>query len=152
MAEKMQPWMKAAIAVAGDDVLRDIVNDNRNPPRPAAPPSNVVPQGAGKVQTFDVGPAYRPIDPSLRQPPKEEAPAERSGWRDQQALKPPDGVALVDQLCDQQDLADFEARCREQAARMGISYPDWLRLMEKDLRERRERREKAAKDRKETPK
>jgi hypothetical protein len=61
-------------------------------------------------------------------------------------------VALIDQLCDAADLADFEARAREQAARMGISYPDWLKLMEKDLRERRERKEKAAKDRKETPK
>ena len=50
MPEKMQPWMKAAIAVAGDDVLRDIVNDNRSPPRPAAPPSNVSIMGAGRVQ------------------------------------------------------------------------------------------------------
>jgi hypothetical protein len=35
---------------------------------------------------------------------------------------------------------------------MGIPYADWLRLAEKDLRERRERKEKADKARKETPK
>jgi hypothetical protein len=54
-------------------------------------------------------------------------------------------VELIDQLVDAADLADFEARAREQAARMGISYPEWLKLMEKDLRDRRERKEKAAK-------
>jgi hypothetical protein len=61
-------------------------------------------------------------------------------------------VHLVDQLVAQQDLRDFEARAREQAAAMGISYGDWLKLSEQQLRDRKAQKEKAAKDRKETPK
>jgi hypothetical protein len=61
-------------------------------------------------------------------------------------------VALVDQLVDQQDLLDFAARAQELAAASGLSYADWLKMTEQQLRDRRERKEKAAKDRKATPK
>jgi hypothetical protein len=143
-----QPWVRAAVNVCDTDLLKAIVADNRNPPSSGGSHlPNVQIVGAPRVQTPDVGPKYRAY-----QPPPEDTPADRSGWREQTPLRPPEGVNYVDALCDQQDLADFEARCREQAARMGISYPDWLKLMEKDLRDRRERKEKAAKDRKETPK
>jgi hypothetical protein len=136
-----QPWMKAAVNVADDALVKSLVEDFRGyRPEPRSPlnqPSQtVVPVGAGKVVGGDDAPVA----------------SGGTGWADSPELKPPPGVALVDQLVAQQDLADFEARCREQASRMGMSYPDWLRLMEKDLRERRERREKAAKARKETPK
>jgi hypothetical protein len=143
----MQPWMRAAIGVCGTDLLRDIVNDNR-PAKVAAPSTNVTVVGSGKVQDFDVGPKYRPYVP----PPTEEAPAERSersGWQGQTELKPPPGVALVDELVFQQDVADLEARGRQEAAAMGISLRDWVKLQ---MRERQAQKEKAAKDRKETPK
>ena len=148
MADKMQPWMKDAVRAVNTDLMQDIVNDNRPPPRPAAPPSNVTVVGSGRVQDFDVGPAYRPYVP----PPTEEAPAERSersGWQGQTELKPPPGVALVDELVFQQDVADLEARGRQEAAAMGISLRDWVKLQ---MRERQAQKEKAAKDRKETPK
>jgi hypothetical protein len=134
-------WLRRSLGACNNKLMADIVNDNRGD-RPTSgsmipsAPSKVTPVGSGKVVTAG----------------ETEAPQDRSGWRDSLPLRQPDSVALVDQLVNQQDLLDFEARCREQAARMGISYPDWLRLMEKDLRDRRERKEKAAKDRKETPK
>jgi hypothetical protein len=147
MAERrpLQPWEKAAIGVCNTDMLKDIVADNRPPPRPAAEPSTVTIVGSGRVQDFDVGPAYRPIDPRLLHP-KEEAPAERSGWKDGVPLRQPDGVALVDQLVDQQDMLDFAARAQQLAAASGLSYADWLRLTERQLRERKERLEKKLKD------
>jgi hypothetical protein len=125
--------------------MQDIVRDNR-PARVAAPSSNVTVVGSGKVQDFDVGPKYRPYKPP---PTEEEAPSERSGWREPTPLKPPPGVALVDQLVFQQDVADLEARGRQEAAAMGISLRDWVKLQ---MRERQAQKEKAAKDRKETPK
>ena len=110
MAEKMQPWMKAAIAVAGDDVLRDIVNDNRSPPRPAAPPSNVSIMGAGRVQEFDVGPKYRPYKP----PPEDDnATTERPGWRDATPLRPPEGLRYIDAMCDEEDRRFRAQRVKE---------------------------------------
>ena len=142
-----QPWVRAALGVCDTDLMKQIVEDNRSRPSSGGshlPNVNIV--GAPRVQTPDVGPAYRPY-----QPPPEDT-ADRSGWRDAQALKSPDGVHLVDQLVAQQDLRDFEARAREQAAAMGISYGDWLKLSEQQLRDRKAQKEKAAKDRKETPK
>jgi hypothetical protein len=140
--------------VADDALVKSLVDDFRHGipssggsmipgQRPASTVSVV---GSGKVSSPELSPKYRAYQP------EEGPPADRSGWRDAQALKSPEGVALVDALCDQQDLQDLEARCRQEAARMGIGYGDWLKLMEKDLRDRRERKEKAGKDRKETPK
>jgi hypothetical protein len=150
MAERrvLQPWEREALRVCNTDLMQDIVKDNR-PARVAAPSANVTVVGSGRVQDFDYGPKYRAYKP----PEGDNAtPADRSGFQEGRPLRPPEGINYVDALCQEQDLRDLEARCREQAARMGISYPDWLKLMEKDLRERRERKEKAAKDRKETPK
>jgi hypothetical protein len=108
--------------------MRSIVEDNR-----------------GDVSTYS-----SPIAKPKGQPSEE--PQDRSGWRDAPQLRQPDGVALVDQLVDQQDLLDFAARARELAAASGLSYGDWLRMMEQDLRDRKARKEKADKARKETPK
>jgi hypothetical protein len=46
-------------------------------------------------------------------------------------------VALVDELVFQQDVADLEARGRQEAAAMGISLRDWVKLQ---LRERQEKK------------
>jgi hypothetical protein len=122
-------------------MLKDIVADNRPAPV-AAPSANVTVVGSGRVQDFDVGPKYRPYVP-----PKEEdtKPTERPGWQPETPLRQPDGLREIDAMVMAQDLADLEARGRAEAARMGISFHDWVKLTEKDLRERRERREKAAK-------
>jgi hypothetical protein len=145
-AFKRPEYVNDLIKACPNDLMKSIVEDNRSRPSSGGsmlPKVSVV--GAGRVSTPDIGPAYRPY-----QEPAPE-PADRSGWRDTPQLKPPDGVALVDQLVDQQDLLDFAARAQEQAAAMGIPYRDWLRLMEQDLRDRRARKEKADKARKETP-
>jgi hypothetical protein len=143
MAHDRHPnqWVRDMTKVADDALVKSLVDDfrsyNPSPRSPLnSPPATVTPVGAGKVVT----------------PGEVEAPQDRSGWRDTPQLKQPDGVGLVDALVMAQDLQDLEARGRQEAARMGIGYGDWLKLMEKDLRDRRERREKAAKDRKETPK
>jgi hypothetical protein len=115
MADKMQPWMKDAVRAVNTDLMQDIVNDNRPPPRPAAPPSNVTVVGSGRVQDFDVGPAYRPYVP-----PKEDessATADRGGWRDSPQVndwKPP-GLEHMDRMMDAQDAHDRVARARELA-------------------------------------
>ena len=143
MAERrpLQPWEKEALRVANTDLVQSIVSDNRPAPVPRGSASNVQVVGAGRtVDPPDYGPAYRPIDPRLRQPSTEEAPAERSersGWQGQTELKPPPGVALVDELVFQQDVADPEARGRQEAAAMGISLRDWVKLQ---LRERQEKK------------
>jgi hypothetical protein len=70
------------------------------------------------------------------------------GWIEPTKLRPPEGVALVDSLVDAQDRRDAIARAHE----MGLSYAEWQRLSEQDLKDRQAQKEKAAKDRKETPK
>jgi hypothetical protein len=103
------------------------------------PASTVSVVGSGRVQDAGLGPKYRAY-----QPPPEDTPVDRSGWRDAQALKPPPGVALVDELVFQQDVADLEARGRQEAAAMGISLRDWVKLQ---MRERQDKklREKGSK-------
>jgi hypothetical protein len=114
-------------------LLRDIVNDHRPAPV-AAPPSNVTVYGAGKVQTFDYGPKYRPYVP-----PTEDAsaPAERPGWQEPTPLRQPDGLREIDAMVMAQDLRDLEAHGREQAAAMGITLRDWVKLQ---LQERQEKK------------
>ena len=151
MANERHPnaWIGDMRSVVDTKLMQDIVNDNRSCPSSGGSmiPNKVSVVGAGRTVDPTLGPKYRPY----QEPPPEE-PADRSGWRDTPQLKPPEGVALVDQLVAQQDMLDFAARAQEQAKAMGIPYADWLRLAEKDLRERRERKEKADKARKETPK
>jgi hypothetical protein len=112
MADKMQPWMRDAIAVCGDKLMADIVNDNRPPPRPAAPPSNVQIVGAGRTVEFDYGPAYRPYVP-----PKEDAnaTADRSGWQAERPLRPPEGLQHIDAMLDAEDQRWRLQRAREVA-------------------------------------
>jgi hypothetical protein len=97
-------WLRRARRACPDDVLRDIINDNRGDfPRsgsmiPNQQPSKVVPVGAGKVTT-----------------PGELA--QGTGW-----VKPPsvdqwkpDGLSIMDEMMDQQDRIDRAARIRELA-------------------------------------
>jgi hypothetical protein len=142
----MDEWMRDLVRNVGDKAVADIVSDFRRSPPSSGGSTNVQIVGAGKTVDPDPGAKYRAYQPHP------EDTADRSGWRAAEGLRPPPGVALVDELVMAQDLRDLEARCREQAATMGLSYPDWLRLMEKDLRDRKSQKEKAAKDRKETPK
>jgi hypothetical protein len=156
MANERRPdaWIRDLQNVADTKLVQSLVEDFRHGIASSGgsmipgqrPASTVTVVGSGKVQEPVLGPKWRPY-----QEPAPE-PTDRSGWRDAEALKPPPGVALIDQLVDQQDLADLEARCREQAARMGLPYPDWLKMTQQQLRDRRERKEKADKARKETPK
>jgi hypothetical protein len=97
-------------------MLKAIVADNRPAPV-AAPSSNVTVVGSGRVQDFDVGPKYRPYVP-----PKEDdnATTERSGWRDQIPLRPPEGVDLCDRLVDAQDAIDRAERLRKLAETAAI--------------------------------
>jgi hypothetical protein len=90
------------------DLMQQIVADNRSRPSTGGsmlPQNKVVPVGAGKVSTPDIGPKYRRYE----EPPTEET-ADRSGWREGRALRPPDGVREVDLLCDQADLLDRAER------------------------------------------
>jgi hypothetical protein len=93
-------WLRRSRRACPDDVLRDIVADNRGDfPRsgsmiPNQQPSKVVPVGAGKV--VDAGPAA-------------------SGW-----VKPPQvdqwkapGIDIIDDMVAQQDRVDRAARIRE---------------------------------------
>jgi hypothetical protein len=134
-----QPWMRDAVKIADNALVKSIVEDFRHGipssggsvipgQRPASTVSVV---GSGKVQDAGLGPKYR----QYQAPPEDTA--DRSGWRDAQALKPPEGVALVDELVFQQDVADLAAKGREQAAAMGISLADWVKLQ---LRERQEKK------------
>ena len=77
-----------------------------------------------------------------------EPPRSQNGWVDPPKIRPPEGVALIDKLVDQQDRRDAIARAHE----MGLSYAEWQKLSEQDLKDRQAQKEKAAKDRKETPK
>jgi len=111
---ELPQYVKDLAEAVPTSVVKDIVNDNRSPPRPAAPPSNVSIMGAGRVQDFDVGPKYRPYVP-----PKEDdkATTDRSGWREAPKIdnwKPP-GLREMDAMMDQQDAVDRAARIRELA-------------------------------------
>ena len=107
---EMPDWQRDLVRNVDTDQVRDIVNDNRSPPRPAAPPSNVTVVGSGKVQDFDVGPKYRPYVP-----PKEEATTDRSGWVEAKSIdswRPP-GVDLCDRIADHFASLDRAERVRE---------------------------------------
>ena len=109
---ELPQYVKDLAEAVPTSVVKDIVNDNRSPPRPAAPPSNVSIMGAGRVQDFDVGPKYRPYVP-----PKEDdkATTDRSGWREAPKIdnwKPP-GLREMDAMMDAADLQDRLQRVRQ---------------------------------------
>src|SRR6516162_10241305 len=91
-------WVARSRRIVDDKLMRDIIADNAGD-RPTSgsmipsAPSRVTPVGSGRV--VDAG-----TDAPVSGP--------GSGWADSPQLRQPDGVALVDQLVAQQDLADFE--------------------------------------------
>jgi hypothetical protein len=74
-----QPWVQDALKVCGDDLMRDIVSDARA--------HNVILSRGGTAPAKD----------------NKEETADRSGWREGRALKPPDGIREIDALCDHAD-------------------------------------------------
>jgi hypothetical protein len=101
-------YMKDLAANVPTDLMKSIVEDNRSRPSSGGsmlPTVKVV--GAGTVQTGDVGPKYRPY--------QEPEPADRSGWRDAQALKQPDGLQHIDRMLDEEDRIWRGQRIRELA-------------------------------------
>jgi hypothetical protein len=120
-------WLRRSLKACGNDVMRDIVGDSRRGDIHAR--ASVIPTPKATSQ-------------------QSETPADRSGWRDAPAIKPPEGVAIIDKLVDMQDKLDAAARARQ----FGLSHEQWAKLSEKDLKDRQAQKEKAAKDRKETPK
>jgi hypothetical protein len=97
---RLPEWQRDLINTCPDDLVKSIVSDNRSQPSSGGshlPNATVSLIGAGKVSTPDIGPKYRPY-----QPPAEE-PADRSGWRDAQALKPPEGLQHIDRMLDEED-------------------------------------------------
>jgi hypothetical protein len=122
-------WVRRSLGACNNDLMRQIVEDNRRG-GDIHGRASVIPQKAkAKEQS-------------------EEPPRSQNGWVDPPKIRPPEGVALVDKLVDQQDRRDAIARAHE----MGLSYAEWQKLSEQDLKDRQAQKEKAAKDRKETPK
>jgi hypothetical protein len=120
-------WIRRARRVADDDLLRQIVEDNRAPltPRSAIPPTQA----------------------------KAEAPKPyRYGWTDAAPLPRPEGIEHVDALVDAQDAVDKAERVRKlaqtealrraeaelKARQLGLSHEEWARLSEKDIAARKE--------------
>jgi hypothetical protein len=141
MADDRHPyaWVRDLRNVADDALVKSLVEDFRHGIASSGgsmipgqrPASTVSVVGSGKVQDPVLGPKYRPVDHSAitDQP--------GSGWKEGTPLRPPPGISWVDELVFQQDLADLEAKGREQAAAMGISFGDWVKLQ---LRERQEKK------------
>jgi hypothetical protein len=121
MAERIPEWMEDLVRNVGDKAVRDLVNDFRSyNPHPAQDPSaKVVPQGAGRVVTGDVGPQHRPI---AEQGSGWTTPPSIDSWR-------PPGVDICDQLVDQQDAIDRAERIRQlgEAAALRRAEEQFLR-------------------------
>jgi hypothetical protein len=109
-----EDWATRSQGVCDDQLMADIVNDNRGGPSTYSSP---LPKAASQQTT---------------------EPQDGSGWRDAPAIKPPEGVALVDKLVDMQDRLDAVARAHQ----MGLSYSEWQKLSEKDIEARKEQQAK----------
>ena len=104
---RLEPWELDLINNVGDRAVRDIVNDFRsyNPHPTQDPSAKVVPQGAGRVVTGDVGPQHRPI---AEQGSGWTTPPSIDSWR-------APGLEHMDHMMDQQDAVDRVARAKELA-------------------------------------
>jgi hypothetical protein len=106
-----QPWVKDAVRVADDKLVRQIAEDfrayNPSPRSPlSSPPQTVSVGGAGRVVGGDVGPQHRPI-----------AEQAGSGWTTPPSIdswRAP-GLEHMDRMMDAQDAIDRAARARELA-------------------------------------
>ena len=119
-------WVRRSREACPDDLMKAIIEDNRR---------------GGDIH------GRASVIPKASQQTAE-PPRSQNGWVDPPKIRPPEGVALIDKLVDQQDRRDAIARAHE----MGLSYAEWQKLSEQDLKDRQAQKEKAAKDRKETPK
>jgi hypothetical protein len=90
-----EEWVRDMTRVVDDKLMRDIVNDNRVPQRPTLPTVKV--EGAGPVTT-----------PTVSQ----------RGWVDPAPLQNPPGIAIIDAMCQQQDMLDK----LELAKKLGALY------------------------------
>jgi hypothetical protein len=122
-------WVRRSRRVCDDKLMADIVGDSRRGDIHAR--ASVIPPPKATSQQSEATP-QKPTH----------------GWVDPVPLRSPPGLEHVDRLVDQQDRRDAIARAHE----MGLSYAEWQKLSEKDLKDRQAQKEKAAKDRKETPK
>jgi hypothetical protein len=84
-------WLRRSLKACPDDLMRQIVEDNRGGP-----------------STYS-----SPIAPPKGQPREE--PTNRSGWVEPPPLRSPEGVNYVDALCDQADAVDRAERLRQLA-------------------------------------
>jgi hypothetical protein len=114
------PWLQRSLGACPDDLMKQIVEDNRR---------------GGDIH----GRASVIPQPKANQTAE---PQDRSGWRDPVPLRSPDGIEIVDRLVDQQDRLDAAARARQ----LGLSYDEWARLSEADLKARKEQQEKKLRD------
>jgi hypothetical protein len=99
-----QPWMREAVNVADDKLVRQLVEDFRSyNPAPRSPlnqpPQTVQVQGAGRV----VGGDDKPVAST------------GTGWASSPELKPPPGINLIDEMCAQEDASWRLQRARELA-------------------------------------
>jgi hypothetical protein len=111
-------WLRRSQEACPDDLMRQIVEDNR--------------RGGDIHGRASAGP-----------PPKaqQEPPRSNNGWVDPPKIRPPEGIEHVDRLVDMQDKLDAAARARQ----LGLSPEEWARLSEADLKARKEQQEKKQK-------
>jgi hypothetical protein len=97
MARVLEEWEQDLVRVVGDQLMRDIVADNRKGSMRANPATaKVTVEGAATVNN--------------------EQPSTK-GWYEPAQIKDwkAPGIAIVDRLCDMQDQVDRAARARELA-------------------------------------
>jgi hypothetical protein len=130
-------WLRRSLKACPNDVMRDIINDNRGP---------------DIHSRASAGPAQKTN--------QTDTPTDRSGWVDPVPLRSPPGVDLIDQMVSAQDQRDLLQRAKEMAATkharqmaeeklaeaMGLSHADWSRMSEADLKARKEQQEKKLRD------
>jgi hypothetical protein len=110
-------WVRRSRRVCNDDLIRQIVEDSRR---------------GGDIH------GRASAIPKQKASQQSEEPKNRSGWVDPPKIRPPEGVALIDELCSAQDKLDAAARARQ----LGLSHEEWARLSEKDLKDRKAAQEK----------
>jgi len=112
-------WIKRSLGACPDDLMKQIVEDNRR---------------GGDIH------GRASVIPQPKAQQTAEPPRSNNGWVEPAKLRPPEGVALVDSLVDAQDRRDAIARAHE----MGLSYAEWQKLSEKDIADRKAQQAKKA--------
>jgi hypothetical protein len=104
-----QPWVKDAVRVADDKLVRQIAEDfrayNPSPRSPLnQPPQTVQVQGAGRVVSGDDKPVA----------------STGTGWASSPELRPPEGINLIDEMCAAEDASWRLQRAREVAEAVAL--------------------------------